>query len=230
MQRMHRARTPTLHSRRHCCRQAALATCLSQPRLTCPRALAAFAQAAALWCGDGAPTKRGPAVAPARARSWSLPAAARSCSEVASKGGAARSGVGGVRGGRGAAAAARGAGSEPPLRPRDRALCGVWAGGARLAPFGASGGSEAAPGGSGLARRWSPATMGPADSSGWHLRGCCGCLHVSDGCEKYRDFREIVSPDLVISVSSAHAGVFSDASRLYGVQESARGPRLGHLV
>ena len=35
---------------------------------------------------------------------------------------------------------------------------------------------------------------------------------------KYRDFIEIVSPDLVIVISSAHASVFSDASGLCGVQ------------
>ena len=41
---------------------------------------------------------------------------------------------------------------------------------------------------------------------------------VSDEYEKYRDFIEIVSPDLVIVMSSAHARVFSDASGLCGVQ------------
>ena len=102
MQRMHRARTPTLHSRRHCCRQAALATCLSQPRLTCPRALAAFAQAAALWCGDGAPTSEDPLwprrardhghYRPPRARAarWPARAAPRAVEWVASVEGAER--------------------------------------------------------------------------------------------------------------------------------------------
>jgi hypothetical protein len=97
----------------------------------------------------------------------------------AGDGASARTSAGGMRGARWAPAAAR-ARAQSDLAGRSHvARLPRLAAGARLQPWGATGGSEAAPGGLSSARRWPRVTLRPAGAVGAVVRSCHGRLSVS---------------------------------------------------
>ena len=153
-------------TRPRACRRAALAqpprhSWLTRPRLPCLRSRGRRQRAAAKapgwprWRLPGRGTGAVTAAASHPARIL-----------VAGGGGATCNSVGGVRGARGAAAAARGVAASPPGGGPVSRLPSCTRGGARLRPFGASRGSEAAQGGRGLGWRCHQAAPRPAGGTG----------------------------------------------------------------
>ena len=144
------------------------------------------------------------------------------------------SSIGGVRGARWAPAAARAADVEWLRWRRDLSLPPRQATGARLQPWVATGGSEAAPGGPSPARWWSRVMLGPASAPGAHVRSCsdhvheCICLCVQ--YEKSRDISRLYLRYVVMTMSYAHAGMQVEASGVCGELWSVIGALLGTLV
>ena len=139
-----------------------------------------------------------------------------------------------------AACAAPMRGRRRPRWPPGRRLAGaactplgtLQAGGARLTPSGAICGLVAAPGGPSRARQWPRVAPGPTGAPGTLLGRRYRRLHTwIRACAmhgKVRDFAEIVSRYVGITMTYAHASVLRDASGLCGVRGSVRRASYGH--
>ena len=116
----------------------------------------------------------------------------RTVAAAASEGRAVAGSVGGTRGAHAARSAAAAAAARPPRERHWSCPRGCDLAGARWTPSGASGGSEAVPGGLDPAWRWSTVALGPAGAAAAALMRCQGrlmalCAHMRF-FEIWRDF------------------------------------------